>query len=200
MYDENKVNEIKKSVVKFIEDSEDRIKVAQQHLAKKVKEATVFNERLEESRNQITDAQAVINNFKAKIKDLQDQLQRQDTQEKSLQELLNQSIKSAESQVGKWEEKYFKMHEKWQKSDKRNKDLEKLEEKYHKMQSLLSNLGNYVSSPLTELAAKDSISTVTDQPLVTAEMPAMAAANTSPYETETPELFKEPNKVKNTLF
>ena len=52
--------------------------------------------------------------------------------------------KGNESQITKWEEKYFRMCEKWQESENRVRELRKFEEKHLQMQSLIANLGNFM--------------------------------------------------------
>ncbi len=135
-----------------LEDRENRIKMAQQHLAKKVKEVAVLSEKIEEQKFQILELQNHMSQQQGKINELKATLDLQQQQETKLQELLNEGIKSAESQIAKWEEKYFKMHEKWQECDMKNRELKKLEEKYIQLQSLLANLGNFISAPIGNAA------------------------------------------------
>jgi hypothetical protein len=57
---------------------------------------------------------------------------------------LHDALKGTESQVAKWEEKYFRMYDKWQECENKIIELKKFEEKHHQMQHLLANLGNFM--------------------------------------------------------
>jgi chromosome segregation ATPase len=128
----------------LLEESEARLKVAQQHLAKKVKEAALLSEKLEEQQASLTDFTQVIENQKTQIAQLQASVDLYQRQEKRLQEQLHEALKGTESQIVKWEEKYFRMYDKWQESEKRVLELKKFEEKHLQMQNLLANLGNFM--------------------------------------------------------
>lgn len=120
------------TVTRYQDEQEARIKVAQQHLGKKVKEVALLNEKIEEQKNQITDLQASLNQFKLKMNETQIAFEQQLQQEKKNQDQLHETVRFAETQVVKWEEKYLKAYEK----------LKVLEEKQQQMQSLFASLGN----------------------------------------------------------
>ena len=128
----------------LLDESEARLKVAQQHLAKKVKEAALLSEQLEEQQANLTDFAQTIEYQKTQLAQLQASVDFYQRQEKRLQEQLHEALKGTESQIIKWEEKYFRMYDKWQESENRVRDLKKLEEKYLHMQGLLANLGNFM--------------------------------------------------------
>ncbi len=128
----------------LLEESEARLKVAQQHLAKKVKEAALLNEKLEDTQTKLQDFNQIVENQKSQIAQLQASVDLYQRQEVRLQEQLHEALKGTEGQILKWEEKYFKMYDKWQESENRNRELKKFEEKHLQMQSLLSNLGNFM--------------------------------------------------------
>ncbi len=128
----------------LLEESETRLKVAQQHLAKKVKEATLLNERVEEQQASLNDLTGTVENQRNLLVQLQAHVELYQKQEKRLQEQLHEALKGTESQVSKWEEKYFCMYDKWQESEMRVSELKKFEEKHHQMQSLLANLGTFM--------------------------------------------------------
>lgn len=133
---------------KLLDDSESRLKVAQQHLAKKVKESSIMTEKMNDQQMQLAEQQQHFETSKGQVHHLQASLELYQRQELKLQEQLHDALKSAESQVSKWEEKYFKMHDRWQEAEKRVRDLLKFEEKYQQMQSLLSNLGVFMGTPM----------------------------------------------------
>lgn len=130
----------------IMEEGEARIKMAQQHLAKKVKEAALLNEKVEEQQADLMEHQQIIESTKAQIQHLQSSIDTYQKQEKRLQDQLNESLRTTESQIAKWEEKYFHMCDKWQESEIKIRELKKFEEKHLQMQSLLANLGNFMGS------------------------------------------------------
>lgn len=116
---------------------------AQQHLAKKVKETAVLEEKYEEQKHLIQDLQQSLTQNKIKVAELQTSLDLQQQQQGQLQEQLQETIKAGEFSQAKWEEKYFNVYEKWQMSETRVKELEKIEEKQKHLQGMLANLGSY---------------------------------------------------------
>lgn len=130
----------------LLEESETRLKVAQQHLAKKVKESSLLSEKVEEQQANLSEISQNIEQYKTQIAQLQASLDLYQRQEKRLQEQLHDALKGNENQVTKWEEKYFRMYDKWQESENKIRELKKFEDKHHQMQALLANLGNFMGS------------------------------------------------------
>lgn len=130
----------------LLNESEMRLKIAQQHLAKKVKESTLLNERVEVLQIDLKDFTQTMEQQKNQLMQLQASVDLHQKQEKRLQEQLNEALKGAESQVAKWEEKYFQMYDKWQESEKKIHDLKLIEEKHHQMQNMLANIGNFMGN------------------------------------------------------
>lgn len=137
----------------LLEESEMRLKVAQQHLAKKVKEAALLSEKLEEQQVNLTDFAQSIEYQKTQLAQLQASVDLYQRQEKRLQDQLHDALKGTESQVTKWEEKYFRMYDKWQESENKIRELKKVEEKHQQMQSLFANLGNFMGGSLSNHSA-----------------------------------------------
>ena len=136
-----------------VEETEGRLKIAQQHLAKKVKEMAILNEKLEVQQTDLLEHQELIKSAKTQMNQLHASVDNYQKLEKKLQDQINETLKSTEIQVAKWEEKYFRMYDKWQESDDRIRELKKFEEKYHQMQSLLANLGHFMGSPFASASA-----------------------------------------------
>lgn len=128
-------------------DSESRLKVAQQHLAKKVKETALLNEKVEVQHLNLKDMTQTLDQQRNQILQLQSTVDHFQKQEKRLQDQLNETLKSSESQIKKWEEKYFHMYDKWQESENKIRDLKLIEEKYNQMQNMVANLGNFMGRP-----------------------------------------------------
>ena len=133
----------------LFEESEEQLIAAQQHLAKKVKEATFLNEQIIEVQSSYNDCQLQLDSSRVQIGHLQTNVDLYQKQEKKLQDQLHEALKMTENQVSKWEEKYFAMYDKWQEAETRIKDLQKLEEKHQQLQSVLSNLGSFMGTSLT---------------------------------------------------
>lgn len=129
------------------DEQEMRIKMAQQHLAKKLKETAFLNEKIEEQRIQLIELQNSMTHAKVKNEELTNSLEQQLQQDRRMQEQVKEIMKSAEAQVNKWEEKYFALCDKWQETEARNKELRAIEEKFNQMQALLTNLSAFVGSP-----------------------------------------------------
>jgi len=159
--------EIEKNQLKLLlEESEARMKIAQQHLAKKVKEAAVLTADLEEQQASLKVFVQTVEHQKVEIAQCQAGLELYQKQEKRLQDQLHEALKGTESQIEKWEKKYFEMYDKWQESENRVRELKKLEERHLHMQNLLSNIGNFMgvaanSSPNLVQSPKDA----TEKPL-----------------------------------
>lgn len=143
--EERKNLEAERDQIKIsLDEGETRLKVAQQHLAKKVKESALLNERVDEQQNNLTEMAQTLEQQKTQIVQLQANVDLYQRQEKRLQEQLHDALKGTESQVAKWEEKYFRMYDKWQDTENKIRELKKFEEKHHQMQHLLANLGNFM--------------------------------------------------------
>jgi chromosome segregation ATPase len=139
------------------EEVESRFKVAQQHLAKKVKENADLSQKLQDKEAYIPELQSALHQMQNKNAELQKALDVQSAQEKRLQDQLQEAFRSAESLVEKWEDKYFRIAEKWQESESRIRELTKLEERYNQLQSLLLNMGTVVGAPLVHPSEKPAI-------------------------------------------
>lgn len=128
------------------EQNDARIKIAQQHLAKKVKETALLTEKLEEQKIQLSQLHGQYESAKNKISEMHLTLEMQTQQEKRIEENLLDSLKSSEIQTRRWEEKYFQMCDKWQESEAENKELKQLEEKFHQMQTLIMSFNNILGA------------------------------------------------------
>lgn len=147
LQEESKIMEADRDQLKILlDESETRLKVAQQHLAKKVKESALLTERVEEQQNSLAEMAQTLDQQKTQIVQLQASVDLYQRQEKRLQEQLHDALKGTESQVAKWEEKYFRMYDKWQESENKIRELKKFEEKHLQMQHLFANLGNFMGN------------------------------------------------------
>lgn len=129
-------------------EHESRLRIAQHHLAKKVREASGLAEKNQELTSRIVELEHALESSRAKLLEIQFSLDADGSQKKKLQEQYQNSLKTIENQAAKWEEKYFQIHEKWQEGEARLRELKRLEERYHKLQSTLGQLGHLLGSPL----------------------------------------------------
>ena len=125
-------------------EQEQRLKVAQQHLGKKVKETTLMTEQLEEQKKHVQDLEQNLAHATGKIHDMQNALENQSQHEKRLQEQLNESLNPSKA---KWQNGRRNISRCMKNGRRLNfaiKNSRDLKEKYHQLQSLLSNVGNFV--------------------------------------------------------
>lgn len=142
---------------RYQEELDVRIKVAQQHLGKKVKEVALMNEKMEEQKAQIADLQGILTELKDKMAEMQTSFEQKVHQEKKQQEQLHETVRFTEAQVAKWEDKYLKTYE----------NLKVLEEKQRQMQALFSSLGNVMgthSMPLAPIVKTTPLSSTSYTP------------------------------------
>lgn len=130
------------------QENEARLRAAQQHLAKKMREMALLTEQYEELKLSNEDQEKTIESFKAKLIEMKAQLDAEAQSKQNIQKQYQEGLKSIEMQSAKWEEKYFQIHEKWQDTEARNRELKRLEERFGKVQNLFGNLGNLLGSPM----------------------------------------------------
>lgn len=171
-----------------LEEKDQEIKAAQQHLARKLKELSLLGEKQEDQQRFIAELQKVSNEAKAKNAELQTTFQAQLDQEKRLRELLQDSSKTTEAQIKKWEEKYFQIYDRWQEAESRNRDLRLLEEKYVQMQALLSNLGALAGAPVSSNKPTE----VPNRPSPIEQAPNHEKSSQQKSVSEDPNLFDAP--------
>jgi len=109
--------------------------MAQQHMAKKVKEAAELSDQVNEKKVAIGRLEEEVRQAKAIASEARNMVESHNQQEKQLQE-----------QINNWEQKYFTIYDQWKESEANNKELKKLEEKYQQMQDLLKSLGSFVGT------------------------------------------------------
>lgn len=127
--------------------AESQVKIAHQHLAKKMKDMSALLEKLEEQKIQISELQSTLSESNNRCNESQSRLQVYEQQEMVLQDKFESNLKAAEFQITKWEEKYSQMHAKWQHVETQNKELRALEEKHMQIQLMLNNLGAIMRMP-----------------------------------------------------
>lgn len=127
-------------------DMEEELNRAQHHLAKKVKETALLEQNHEETKQSWMEAQKTLTENKMKINELQTAIELHRQQEIRLQNQLQEASKAAETQMARADEKYQLLSQKEQQAEKRIKELEKIEEKQGKLQSILSEISQLYGS------------------------------------------------------
>lgn len=151
----------KQKIQSFFEESENSLRTAQQHLAKKVKENTLQNEHIEELQNQIVEFIQTLESQKVQISQLQASVELYQKQEARLHEQLHEALRGTDSKIVKWEDKYFQLQEKWQQCESMITQLKRTEEKYHQLRRFLNTLQPYLEevSPLSSISENFHIAT-----------------------------------------
>lgn len=140
-------DEIDKAHASRIE-AEAHLKLAQQHLAKKVKETSDLHDKVHAQDVLIQGLQTNLEQMKMRLSEQQHSFESQLQQEKRIYEQLCESVKATESLVSKWEEKYFNVFEKWQDNEMHLKEMKKIEVKHNQLQVLLANIGGFFGTPM----------------------------------------------------
>lgn len=133
-----------------IEVKDDRARAAQQHLAKKIKEIAQLTEINEQQKLAYMEMQANNQALQTRLTELQHALEMQQIQEKRFRDKWDESLKSLEAQITKWEEKYYLLYDECQKTKEKNLELKKIEENYQKMKQLFANF-EHLFTPMQNL-------------------------------------------------
>lgn len=128
------------------QDLDNRLKTAQQHLAKKVRDSSLTNERMEEQKSKINEQQNQLYLLQVKIGELKNSLVMEAEHQKRQALKEAEVLKNKELQIHRLEEKYFQLHEKWSQTEAELRELKKVEERFREMQSLFSNLGSFLNT------------------------------------------------------
>lgn len=181
------------------DEEESRLKTAQQHLAKKMRESTLLSEKCEEQQGQMLELQNQVNQSKLKISELQTNLEMEAQHQRRLQEQLADNLRMAEAQSSKWEEKYLKIYEKWQEAESNIRALKVLEERYQHLQQVFANAGNVLGVPLSMLApAMPRAGFLAEMPHPQPEPPLAPAPH--PIQASLFEAKSKPSHFKETFF
>ncbi len=124
------------------DEAEARLKFAHFHLAKKVREATEFGDKIQALESRLREYEDELQEAKAQSSALQSSLEEHSQQQERSHAQWQESINSAEAMVAGWEEKYSALQRKWQESDARLKEAIRMEERYRQMQKMWKNLND----------------------------------------------------------
>lgn len=128
---------------KSLEEREAEIKIAQQHLAKKVKEAARLSEQQEESELRADRLQQEMSDIRSLCDALKAENNRLYKRERELQDQIQEQAQAAETKCAKWEEEYFKVVAQWKETDAQVNKLKQLEEKYAQLRTLFGEIDRF---------------------------------------------------------
>lgn len=122
------------------EAHDQELKMAQQHLGKKMREAAELSDKNENLTQQIQQLQKELTESQNFAIASQQKLNILQMREKNFQDQLLHREQDMEQLNKSWEEKYSQLHEKWQASESDFKHFKSLEEKYFQIQNAITNL------------------------------------------------------------
>lgn len=151
-----KADEASTNALRMQEDQEARIKIAQQHLGKKVKEAALMSEKINEQRMTITDLYNSFEQQKSVLAEMQENFDKEISKQKKIEEDFNQVLVEKDNLIARAEEKYFKATEK----------LAAFEEKQKQMQSIFASLGGFFSNQTEPISQSHSFPKTNPSPVL----------------------------------
>lgn len=127
---------------KECEERHAEIRKAHQHLAKKVKEATILRDLAERQKGQIIDLQNTLAGRENELERLQNSLDIHQMHEQKLQSMASERAQAAEALAKEWQEKYLNLQQDWQEKKAQLLELQKMRENYDQMTATVSSLKN----------------------------------------------------------
>ena len=135
-----------------INEKDNDLRISQQHLAKKVKEVTHIQDKLEAQQQRIDEQSRQLAAAEQKGIDLEKVLQDERERSTKFQEQMSEGVKNAEEKANRLEEKHFDLHQRWAATEARNRELEKLAERHNLLQMQMQQFfGGF--SPTPQMAA-----------------------------------------------
>ncbi|MBA2727296.1 MAG: hypothetical protein H0U49_03875, partial [Parachlamydiaceae bacterium] len=127
-----------------LEEKEQLFDEAQQHLAKKVRETSQLDSRIEELNAQAKASLSSYELIENHSSELKARLQKSLDLQVHLEEKIHAHIKDIEL----WKEKHADIELKWQTAKKQIEDLQKISDRHQQLQNMVSNFGNILGMPL----------------------------------------------------
>ena len=129
-------------------EKENELRISQQHLAKKVKEVTILQDKIDLQQNRIEELSRSLAAAEQKTVDLEKALSDEHQRSSAFQFQMTDALKVSEQKAAKMEEKYLDLHHKWAATEAKNRELEKLADRHHQMQSQIHQfLGGFAPVP-----------------------------------------------------
>ncbi len=137
------------NVQRALEVRDAELQMAQQHLAKKVKDSARLSERAEEAERRANEMEQMRDEARKRLisleSDIENDRRRQSEQETRWQQRINE----AETKWKHWEKEHSRTFQQWQQAEESNKQLRELEVKYNQVSTMFANLGQMFSPPRT---------------------------------------------------
>lgn len=128
-------------------ETEAQLKIAHHHLAKRVKGSSELTDTVETLKQEIFTVNTQLREAQATIQKLEASLEESRQVQKQKQREHEEDLKAAENFASDWESKYFKLYDKLQENISSLKELQKIEEKYCRMQNILSGISTMIEEP-----------------------------------------------------
>lgn len=168
---------------------EQKLKTAQQHLAKKVRESALIMERSDGDKEKVAALTQEITQSQIKIAEIKNTIGMELEHQKKMLERETELRKNAEQQAQRLEERYFHVHEKWREAESEIREFKKMEEKFHELKSFFSSFNTHPAPPTPPKSI----------PVKNLEEPLPPPQQV--LETPTADLFeRETPRFKGTLF
>jgi chromosome segregation ATPase len=140
---ETEVNSLRWALQKGRAELEERVqevRLAQQHLAKKVKESTLMRDVVEKQRLELGQCHEKLQLNEREIEKLTSQLQLQKLQEENAQNVAYQKIECAYQEVKMWEQKFLDLQKEAEEGRSKLNYLENLEREHHQLKETFNHL------------------------------------------------------------
>jgi len=118
------------------EEAEERLQVAHQHLAKKMKTVVEQTEKMEELEAKMREISEERDLFMKKVDELTLSLAQRLEEEMIVQKQLDEKIQNAEQLASSWEERYHQLYKQLQEKEAYIQQIEQIKNKYHQMETL----------------------------------------------------------------
>lgn len=125
------------------QEIESQLKIAHHHLAKKVKETALLNDIVESQSLQLQSLNAALFESENNITAHKASLEAKSAEQLALQEKYQRDLQVVETHAHEWEEKYLKVYDKLQEQLLRIQELQRISEKYRRLQGFLSNMTQF---------------------------------------------------------
>lgn len=135
--DKQKLEEGYTRTRRTLEEREQDIKVAQQHLAKKVKEVSRLTEHQEETDRKADRLQKELQDCQNQLELTRGELGKLQRREKQLQDQLHEQANAMEARSARWEAEHHKLMEQVKRAEIDTKKLRETEDKLHHVRALL---------------------------------------------------------------
>lgn len=130
-------------------EKENELRISQQHLAKKVKEVTLLQDKIDVQQQRAEEFSRSLAAAEQKAIDLEKVISDEQNRSQLFHEQMSETLKTSEQKATKLEEKYMDLHQKWAATEARNRELEKLADRHLQLQSQMQQFfGGF--APLTQ--------------------------------------------------